>query len=364
MYATDLFDDSTIRRMATHFCTLLAAAVAAPDMPAAALPLADAAELHLTLRTFNDTEQPYPSDKAVHQLFEQQAGCQPQAACLVTSSGERLSYAAVNAASNQLAHWLVSRGLRAGTAVGVSLPKCPQLYIALLAVLKAGGAYVPLDPELPAERAAFMLQQAGARLLLAAAAAGTVRLPGVEAVIVDQGWQQFADQPETNPSAPRRASRRCLLHLYLRLDRPAQGLLSVFFCSISVVSCFQSVWRVGCCSSMLLSLQYISTTQHALTRLHLQGVEVCHGGVTNLLHYYRTATTPLGPGSMFFQTMPVIFDGSVMDIWLPLSMGCGIVVAPADDTKNPNIARQLIEQHHVVFLMITPSHFQVWRHNS
>ena len=115
---------------------------------------------------------------------------------------------------------------------------------------------------------------------------------------------------------------------------------------------------------MLPSLQYISTTEHPLTRLHLQGVEVCHGGVTNLLHYYRTATTPLAPGSMFFQTMPVIFDGSVMDIWLPLSMGCGIVVAPADDIKDPNIARQLIERHHVVFLMITPSHFQVWRHNS
>ena len=208
VYATDLFDESTIARLATHFCTLVAAAVAAPDTTAAELPLADAAELHLTLRTFNDTEQPYPSDKAVHQLFEQQAGCQPRAACLVTSDGKRLSYAAVNAASNQLAHWLVSRGTAAGSAVGVSLPKCPQLYIALLAVLKAGGAYVPLDPELPAERAAFMLQQADARLLLVAAAADTARLPGVEAMIVDQGWQQFADQPETNLPTASGAGRR------------------------------------------------------------------------------------------------------------------------------------------------------------
>ena len=197
-YATDLFDESTVQRMAQHLGTLLAALAASPDTPLSQLDIMGPAERQLTLRTFNDTEQPYPSDKAVHQLFEQQAGCQPQAVCLVTSGGERLSYAAVNAASNQLAHWLVSRGIAAGSAVGVSLPKCPQLYIALLAVLKAGGAYVPLDPELPAERAAFMLQQAGVRLLLAAAAAGTARLPGVEAVIVDQGWQQFADQPETN----------------------------------------------------------------------------------------------------------------------------------------------------------------------
>ena len=79
----------------------------------------------------------------------------------------------------------------------------------------------------------------------------------------------------------------------------------------------------------------------------------------NVLHYYRTATALLAPGSMFFQVMPFVFDGSVMDIWLPLSMGCGIVVAPADDIRDPNLARQLIAQHSVSFVMMTPSQFQV-----
>ena len=92
----------------------------------------------------------------------------------------------------------------------------------------------------------------------------------------------------------------------------------------------------------------------------LQGVEVCHGGVVNLLHYYRTATAHIRQGAMFSQTMPFIFDGSIMDIYLPLSMGCGIVVAPADDIKDPDIVRQLTQQHSVAFLMITPSQFQVW----
>ena len=91
----------------------------------------------------------------------------------------------------------------------------------------------------------------------------------------------------------------------------------------------------------------------------LQGVEVCHGGVVNLLHYYRSAVAPLHAGSMFLQNMPFIFDGSIIDIYLPLSMGCGIVVAPADDVKDPDVARRLIEQHSVAFLIITPSQFQV-----
>ena len=96
--------------------------------------------------------------------------------------------------------------MAAGCAVGVSLPKCPQLYIALLAVLKAGGYYVPLDPELPAERAAFMLRQTGVRLLLASASVNTAELSDVEVVVMDQGWQRFRTsrldnlQPRAGPA--------------------------------------------------------------------------------------------------------------------------------------------------------------------
>ncbi len=50
---------------------------------------------------------------------------------------------------------------------------------------------------------------------------------------------------------------------------------------------------------------------------------------------------------------------SVMDIWLPLSMGCGIVIPTSDDIKDPDRMRSLIAQHRIVFLMIVPSHLQV-----
>ena len=196
-YATDLFDASTMERMAQHLSNLLAAAVTQPDTALSQLDLLSPEEWQLTLHTFNTTAAAYPADAAVHQLFEQAALQSPEAVCLAAGS-ERITYAAVNAAANQLAHWLVGRGVAAGCAVGVSLPKCPQLYIALLAVLKAGGYYVPLDPELPAERAAFMLRQTGVRLLLASASVQTAELSGMEVVVVDQGWQRFMDQPLVN----------------------------------------------------------------------------------------------------------------------------------------------------------------------
>jgi non-ribosomal peptide synthetase component F len=196
-YATELFDASTVERMAQHFANLLAAVVSQPDVMLSELDIMGQQERQLTLQVFNKTAAAYPAKLTLPQLFEQVAARASMAACLVAGDTQ-LSYAAVNTAANQLAHWLVSRGVTAGCAVGVSLPKCPQLYIALLAVMKAGGYYVPLDPELPAERAGYMLNQTGVRLLLASASAGTAELPEVQVVIIDQGWERFRDQPMYN----------------------------------------------------------------------------------------------------------------------------------------------------------------------
>ena len=202
-YAADLFESATMERMSQHLCNLLAAVTATPDAPLSQLDMFSAKERQLVLHGFNATATPYPADKPVHQLFEQHVASRPQALCLAAAAKE-LSYGAVNAMANQLAHWLVGHGVGAGSAVGVSSHKCPELYIALLAVLKAGGAYVPLDPELPAERAAYMVRQTGVRLLLTAAGNELAQLPGVEAVVIDQGWQQFANKSVLN--LPQRAS--------------------------------------------------------------------------------------------------------------------------------------------------------------
>ena len=198
-YSTDLFGPSTAQRMSQHLASLLASVAAAPDAPMSQLSLVGEQEQQLVLQGFNNTAAPYPADATVHQLFERHATRSKQALCFADAPKE-LSYGAANAMANQLAHWLVSRGVNAGTAVGVSSHKCSELYIALLAVLKAGGAYVPLDPALPAERAAYMVRQTGVQLLLTAAGNELAQLPGVEAVVLDQGWQQFESQPTSNLS--------------------------------------------------------------------------------------------------------------------------------------------------------------------
>src|SRR5690349_1178930 len=117
------------------------------------------------LQLWNDTSQQFSSTLLVHQLFDQQAARRPNAPALLFKD-QTLTFSEINSRANQLARYLLNYGLLPEVRVGVMLPRTPDVLVALLAVLKAGGCYVPLDPEYPAERLSFMLEDAGATLLI------------------------------------------------------------------------------------------------------------------------------------------------------------------------------------------------------
>ena len=160
-YSSDLFDRATVERLGTHLRVLVEAAVADPDTPAVALPLAPPDEVHRVLTEFNDTASPYPADKCAHELFEAHVDADPGALCLLHDDGA-LTYGEVEAAANRLAGQLISLGVGPDKPVGLLMDRTPELVIAMLATLKAGGCYLPMDPEYPGERLAVMLEDSGA----------------------------------------------------------------------------------------------------------------------------------------------------------------------------------------------------------
>src|SRR5207244_10027888 len=148
-YSTDLFDEETIARLAGHFATLLAGAVAEPERRLSELPLLSEGERRQVVEEWNRTERRFASaDSCIHQLFERQAARTPEALALAGGE-ERLTYRELNERANRLAHHLVERGVGPEVLVAVCLERSPQAIVALLAILKAGGAYVPLDPAHP-----------------------------------------------------------------------------------------------------------------------------------------------------------------------------------------------------------------------
>ncbi len=163
-HSADLFDPTTVRRIAGYLEALLRDAVADPERPLSALALLARAERHQLLREWNDAGEPQPGVSAVER-FEEWARRTPEAPAVIVG-GEAVSYGELNRRANRLAWRLRRLGVGPGVVVGLSAERTPALVAGLLGIWKAGGAYVPLDPALPPARREFMVQDSGVEIVV------------------------------------------------------------------------------------------------------------------------------------------------------------------------------------------------------
>jgi len=199
-YNSDLFDAETAVRLIGHWQTFLDAALADPDRHVGELPLLTEDERRLVLVDWNDTRSPLPRQECLHELVEAQVDRTPEAPALVVGD-EVLTYRELNRRANQLAHHLREQGVGPEELVGVCLQRSADMVVALLGILKAGGAYVPLDPAHPTERLAFMLQDAGVRVIVTKhQLAGRVRSSGAWLVCIDSEARAIALADDYNPT--------------------------------------------------------------------------------------------------------------------------------------------------------------------
>ncbi len=164
VYATSLFEQSTIERMADGFETLLAHALADPQAPVASLPIVPDT-LATSLIDAGTRPLPLDTDMCVQQLVEDWAERTPDATAVVCD-GESIDYATLNREANRIAHHLREQGVRADTLVGLCVDRSVEMIVGLLGILKAGGAYVPLDPSYPEARIEHMLEDSGVEIVL------------------------------------------------------------------------------------------------------------------------------------------------------------------------------------------------------
>jgi amino acid adenylation domain-containing protein len=164
-YSTDLFDDGTIRLMAGHWFALLQSILSNPDLPVTRLPIMTAQERHKLLVEFNRSARPYPTDKTVKELFEEQAAAHGRSVAVNSLQGE-WSYAELNRRANRLARVLRQREIAPGQAVGICIPRSADQILAVLATIKTGGAYLPLDPAYPQARLLALAKDAGPTVII------------------------------------------------------------------------------------------------------------------------------------------------------------------------------------------------------
>ncbi|MBI6550755.1 AMP-binding protein, partial [Xenorhabdus sp. VLS] len=158
-YASDLFDRATAERMVGYLTRVLTAMTADETQIIAHLPILSATERQQLLGDFNATQADFPQDVLIQQLFEAQVQRTPDALAVIFEA-QSLSYGELNRRANRLAHHLIARGVRPDDRVALCVERGVDMITGLFGILKAGGAYVPLDPAYPAERLAYMLDDA------------------------------------------------------------------------------------------------------------------------------------------------------------------------------------------------------------
>ncbi|MDI3419360.1 amino acid adenylation domain-containing protein [Streptomyces luteolus] len=303
-----LYEESELGVHQRRFLELLAR-IAATD-PHAALAghgICTSTERALVLDEFNATARDVPPTTLIGPI-EAQAARTPDAPALVFGD-TTLTYAELNARANRLAWHLASLGVRPGALAAVAVPRSLDLVVTLLAVVKAGGAYLPLDPDYPADRLAYMVEDARPAVVVADTAARVPAGVGVPAVVLDE--LDTSGQLGINPPRP------------LTPQHPA----------------------------------YVIYTSGSTGRP--KGVVVPHGAIDNRLRWMQ-AEYPLGPGDRVLQKTPSGFDVSVWEFFWALRVGATIVMAEPGGHKDPAYLARTIREQAVTTCHFVPSMLQVF----
>jgi len=262
-------------------------------------------EIHKILVEWNQTQESYPKNKCIHQLFEEQVEKNYQNLAVIFAQ-ESLTYRELNQKANHLADYLRSLGVQGDTKVGLCVERSVVMVVAILAILKAGGAYVPLDPNYPQERLSYILKDAQIEILL-------TQTSLIKKLPIDN--QKIVNLEADLPSLP---------------EQKEQNIVNI---------------------TNPENLAYIIYTSGSTGKP--KGVLVTH---RNLVHstqarinYYQESL------NSYLLLSSFAFDSSVAGIFWTLCVGGTLVLPSSDFQQNPWQIIDLIELHKVSHLLCLPS---------
>lgn len=164
-YSTDLFSSNYIERFANHYSNLLFSIVTNSKLSLKDMKLLSEDELKEILYNFNDTSVPYPREKSIIELFEEQVEKNPHKTAIVYEN-QKFTYEELNLKSNQLAHFLKKSGVSENSIVSLFLDKSLEMVIGFLAILKINCCILPIDINFPAERISFIIRNSNSAIML------------------------------------------------------------------------------------------------------------------------------------------------------------------------------------------------------
>ncbi|MPY84534.1 MAG: amino acid adenylation domain-containing protein [Actinophytocola sp.] len=308
-YADELFDAATARNLLDRLAAVLTAIATDSNQKIGDIDVFVDDEQHRVLDAFNDTDRQV-AEETLPELFARQVADRPDGMAVV-DNGTELSYAALDARANRIARLLAARGVAAEDVVGIAVPRSADMVATILATLKLGAAFLPLDLAHPSDRLAYMLGDAGARLVVATESVEG-KIPAVDGVAT------------------------------LLLDAPGVG---------EELAALDPA-DPGTGPSGLDSAAYVIYTSGSTGRP--KGVVVPHEGIASLV---ATAVDRMGlhPDASVLQFASIGFDVAVFELCMALCHG-GRVVLITDEARvaGPELTEFLAE-HAITHGILPPS---------
>jgi amino acid adenylation domain-containing protein len=198
-FQEQLFASHSLELFSESYSTLLHSIAAEPECALSALDLLGVDRAKQMLMQWNETAMDFPGNATIHSLFENAAEEAADSIALFHNR-KSISYQDLNGRANQLAHFLISKRISAGSCIGVCMSRSIEMIVSMLAVLKAGYSYLPLDPVYPAQRLEGMLADSRAALILAdSEVREAMSINQRQITRIDMDAQAIAKMPITNP---------------------------------------------------------------------------------------------------------------------------------------------------------------------
>ncbi|KAF9921664.1 hypothetical protein BGZ67_000335, partial [Mortierella alpina] len=305
-YSTALFDRETIARHVGYLESTLQWMVSSTEESIDTAPILGTAERELLLETWNSTEQPYPDNTCIHQLFEDQVELSPESIAIVHHE-RTLTYRELNSHANGIACQLVEAGVKPGDYVMLLMDRSIGLVASQIAVLKIGAAYVPIDTKAPTGRQAYTASDCGSKVMVTDESTDVP--PGIQATV-----------------------------LRISTKREQTEHMQVNFEGLSTSS---------------HDAAYVMYTSGSTGQP--KGVVVSHRAVIRLV--FNDVFTCFGPEDRVAFVNNPSFDPSTLDVWGPLLRGASIVIVDHETYLDARQFANALERHHVTTLTMTNAIF-------
>ncbi|MEX6633172.1 non-ribosomal peptide synthetase [Hyphococcus lacteus] len=310
IYCTSLFEERTINHLSDCFQVFLLSALESSENRIADLEILSLADNNKINKEWNKTEAPYNRDVLACDYFDRCAHEDPEKTA-IQCAGNSISFEALRVRSNKIANYLKEIGIGPGDFVGIFLDRSIDMVAVMLGVWKSGAAYLPLDPSFPETRITYMLSDAGAK-----------------AVVTAGDTQAFYSEIDVR---------------IIDLEVDKEEINAVSGDDVALTN-----WDTE-------NPAYIIYTSGSTG--NPKGVVNSHRALCNFLEA-MVKTPGISRDDRLLAVTTISFDISILEIFLPLSVGATLIVATADDVVDGIYLSDLIDHQNITIMQATPA---TWR---